>query len=112
MTPEEPHKTVRRSARNKLGPKRLSYPPHAEETDDVKKRVRNHRNTPKSRNLQYYSTKNLNNLNKTCWQKVRKIPEHTHSNFLQIDDGDEDKNTIEDQTVSINTILLLYNSYS
>lgn len=39
VTPEEPHKTVRRSARNKLGPKRLSYSPHREETHDVKKRV-------------------------------------------------------------------------
>lgn len=57
-------------------------------------------------------TKNLNNLNKTCWQKVWKIHKHTHSNLLQIDDGDEDENTIVDQTVSINTILLLYNSYS
>lgn len=64
------------------------------------------------RNHGVYSidTKNLNNLNKTCWQKVRKIHKHTHSNLLQI--GDEDENTIVDQTVSINTILLLYNSYS
>ncbi|XP_029701670.1 WD repeat-containing protein 76 isoform X2 [Takifugu rubripes] len=66
MTPEEPHKTVPRSTRNKLGPKRLSYAPHAEETHDVKKR------------------------------KVRKIHKHTHSNLLQI--GDEDENTIVDQT--------------
>lgn len=57
-------------------------------------------------------TKNINNLNKTFWQKVRKIHNHTHSNLLQFDDGDEDENIIVDQTVSINIILLLYNSYS
>lgn len=62
------------------------------------------------RNHGVYSigTKNLNNLNKTCWQKVRKIYKHTHSDLLQIDDGNEDENTIVDQTVSINTILLYW----
>lgn len=40
MTPDGPHKTVRRSVRNKLGPKRLSYSPQREETHDIKKQVR------------------------------------------------------------------------
>lgn len=40
LTPEGPHKTMRRSTRNTLGPKRLSYSPQRGETQDVKKRVR------------------------------------------------------------------------
>lgn len=40
ITPEAPHKMLRRSVRNKLGPKRLSYSPQREETHDIKKQVR------------------------------------------------------------------------
>lgn len=57
VTPEEPHKAVRRSARNKLGPKRLSYSPHRGETHDVKKRVGHRRNTQESWPLQFYDQK-------------------------------------------------------
>lgn len=40
MTPEGPPQTVRRSIRNKLGPKRLSYSPQSEESHGIKKQVR------------------------------------------------------------------------
>lgn len=62
-------------------------------------------------NYRVYSiaTKNLNDLNKTCLQKVQRNHKLTHRNLLQLneDKEDEDENTVVDQTVSINTIQFL-----
>lgn len=104
VTPEEPHKAVRRSARNKLGPKRLSYSPHREETHDIKKRVGHRRNAQESWRLQFCAKKK-NNLNKFCLQKIKKNHKH---NLQQINEDEEDENIVVDQTVSIRALYLNY----
>lgn len=100
LTPEGPHKTVRRSTRNTLGPKRLSYSPQREETQDGKKRVRDN-------SVATGLPLKFNNFNPTFYQqKVQNNHKHTPSKLQQAkeEEEEEDENNVVDQAVSIKTL--------
>lgn len=99
LTPKGPHKTVRRSTRNTLGPKRLSYSPQREETQDGKKRVRDN-------SVATGLPLKFNNFNPTFYQqKVQKNPKHNPSKLQQAkEEEEEDENNVVDQAVSIKTL--------